>query len=374
MRIRSAFALIAAILSAGPLQALDTALGPATVAEMASGLDEPWSLAFLPDGGFLVTERDGRLIRYGADGGVGQRLTGVPEVFAEGQGGLFDVLVPRDFAETSEILLSYAMPADGGGGTAFGAGTLGPDGIEGFRVLWAMPEVSDSGRHFGGRLVEAPDGTVFLTIGDRGTGPEGMDAQDPASHLGKIVRLNRDGTVPADNPDPGGAAPEVWSSGHRNPQGATLDAEGNLWVNAHAAQGGDEVDRVGKGLNYGWPLVTYGKDYDNSAIGEGTARDGTEQPVHYWDPSIAPSGYVIYSGKLWPEWAGDHFIGSLKFDLISRLDPDTPGDLPGVGGWAEERLQSAETLRVRDIREAPDGSIWFLSVGNGAVYRMTPTP
>jgi aldose sugar dehydrogenase len=357
---------------AGTAAALDTSQGQATVTEMASGLDEPWSIAFLPDGGFLVTERDGRLLRFGPDGGAKQNLPGVPEVYAEGQGGLFDVLIPRDFGVTGEVLLSYARAAQSGGGTAFGSGRLGADGIEDFRVIWAMPEISDSGRHFGGRLVEAADGTIFLTIGERGTGPEGLDAQDPASHLGKIVRLNRDGTVPGDNPFPDGPAPEVWSSGHRNPQGATLDAEGNLWVNAHGAQGGDEVDRIGRGLNYGWPIVTYGKDYDDSPIGEGTEMAGMEPPVHYWDPSIAPSGYMIYSGKLWPEWTGDHFIGSLKFDMISRLDPDRPGDLPGVGGWAEERLQSDETMRVRDVREAPDGSIWFLSVGNGAAYRMVP--
>ncbi len=370
-RIWMALSLFLSV-AAAPARALDTSLGPVAVTEIAAGLDEPWSIGFLPDGGFLVTERDGHMRRFGADGGAGQDLSGVPEVFAAGQGGLFDVLVPRDFAVTGEILLSYAKPAEGGGGTAIGTGRLGPEGIEDFRVLWAMPEISDSGRHFGGRLVEARDGTIFLTIGERGTGPEGMDAQDPGSHLGKIVRLNRDGSVPADNPDPAGPAPEVWSSGHRNSQGATLDAEGSLWVNAHGAQGGDEVDRIGRGLNYGWPVVTYGKDYDDSPIGEGTAKAGMEPPVHYWDPSIAPSGYMIYSGKLWPEWRGDHFIGSLKFDMISRLDPDTPGDLPGVGGWAEERLQSDETVRVRDIREAPDGSIWFLSVGNGAVYRMTP--
>ncbi len=365
-------ALALALMTAGAAPALTAGASPLAVTRMASGLDEPWSLAFLPDGGFLVTERAGRLIRYPAEGGAGRPVAGVPAVYAEGQGGLFDVLVPRDFAMTGEVLLSYALPGAGGGGTAFGAGRLGPDGIEGFRVLWAMPEVSDSERHFGGRLVETADGSIFLTIGERGTGPLGQDAQNPASHLGKIVRLNRDGTVPADNPFADGPAPEVWSMGHRNPQGAALDAAGQLWVSEHGAQGGDEVNRIGRGLNYGWPVITYGRDYDDSPIGEGTAKAGLEQPAHYWDPSIAPSGHMIYSGKLWPDWAGDHFVGSLKFGYIARLDPDATGGLPGVGGWAEERIEGPETARVRDVREAPDGSIWFISVGNGAVYRVAP--
>jgi glucose/arabinose dehydrogenase len=367
------FALVAAAaLQAAAALALDTDGRALTVTEMAAGLDEPWSVAFLPDGGFLVTERDGRLTRYPAGGGDGRSLSGLPEVYAEGQGGLFDVLVPRDFAATGEVLLSYAAPVNGGGATAFGTGRLGSAGIEGFRMLWRMPEADGSGRHFGGRLVEAADGTIFLTIGDRGTGPDGQEARDLARHEGKVVRLNRDGTIPGDNPFADGPAPAIWSSGHRNPQGATLDAQGRLWVNAHGAQGGDEVDLVEKAADYGWPAASYGVDYGGGAIGQGTEVAGTVQPVHYWDPSIAPSGHMIYSGRLWPDWAGDHFAGSLKFDYIARLDPDTPGGLPGVGGWAETRIGGPETARVRDVREAPDGSIWFVSVGNGAVYRITP--
>jgi glucose/arabinose dehydrogenase len=346
---------------------METSLGTLEVTRMASGLEEPWSLAFLPDGSFLVTERDGRLRHVAAGGGEGVEVLGLPPVFARGQGGLFDVLVPRDFAETGELLFSFAYPAGGGaGGTALAAARLEGDDLRDFHVLWAMPEVSGEGRHFGGRLVEAADGTIFLTIGDRGTGPEGMEAQDPARREGKVVRLNRDGTVPADNPFADGPAPEVYALGHRNPQGATLDPEGRLWVSAHGAQGGDEIDLVLPGVNYGWPVVTYGRDYDGSPIGEGTTKPGMEPPAHYWDPSIAPSGHMIYSGRLWPEWAGDHFIGSLKFDYIARMDPDTPGP----GGWAEERLAAPETGRVRDVREAPDGSIWFLSVYEGAVYRI----
>ena len=346
-----AVALVAAL--ASPAAALGTSAGEVTITPMATGLEEPWSVAFLPDGGFLVTERDGRLTRFGTDG-TAARIEGVPDVFAEGQGGLFDVLVPRDFGERSEILLSFARPdGQGGGGTAVAAARLEGDRLTNLRLLFTMNVMSASGRHFGGRIVEAADGAVFLTIGDRGMG---MPAQDPDSHIGKVIRLTRDG----------GAA--IWSSGHRNPQGATLDADGRLWTSEHGAQGGDEINRPEQGKNYGWPVITYGKDYDDSPIGEGTGKPGLEQPLHYWDPSIAPSGHVIYSGRLWPDWQGDHFVGSLKFSYIARMDPDASGP----GGWAEERIEAPETGRVRDVREAPDGSIWFISVVEGAVFRMAP--
>ena len=199
---------------------------------------------------------------------------------------------------------------------------------------------------------------------------------DPASSLSayeylgalynRVVRLNRDGSIPADNPFVGkpGAEPAVWSYGHRNPQGAALDRTGQLWAVEHGAKGGDEVNRIRKGANYGWPVISYGKDYSGKKIGEGTAKLGMEQPAHYWDPSIAPSGMVIYSGRLWPDWAGDILVGSLKFDLVSRLDGRSLDEV--------ERLAGPETIRVRDLREAPDGALWILSEGNGALYRVTP--
>ncbi|MFM2356001.1 MAG: hypothetical protein RLZZ528_1737 [Pseudomonadota bacterium] len=337
-----------------------------TITAVAEGLSEPWSLGFLPDGGFLVTERGGRLLRYPAAGGGPVEVSGLPAVFATGQGGLLDVLVPRDHAQTGEIFLSFAAASAGGGGTALLRARLDGSALSDPVVIWTMSDPTGSPVHFGGRIVEAMDGTLFLTTGDRG---EGMPAQDPGRHRGKIIRVARDGSIPADNPAIPGAPPEVWSLGHRNPQGATLDGEGRLWASEHGAQGGDEVNLVQPGRNYGWPVITYGRDYDGSRIGEGTAKTGMEQPAHYWDPSIAPSGHMIYSGKLWPGWAGDHFIGSLKFDMISRLDPDRWGE----GGWSEERIAAPQTGRVRDIREAPDGSIWFLSVNDGAVYRMAPS-
>lgn len=350
-----------------PAGVIDTSAGPVRVETMAEGLDEPWSLAFLPDGRFLVTERGGRLGLYPAAGGEGRPVAGLPEVFARGQGGLFDVLVPRDFAQSRELLISYAGVFPEGGATVLAAARLDGDRLEGLHVLWQMAGPTGAGVHFGGRLAELADGTLLLSIGERG---EFDPAQDPAAARGKVLRLNRDGSAPADNPFPQGPIPQIFTLGHRNPQGLTVDAGGTIWEREHGARGGDEINRLRPGANYGWPVIAYGVNYDGSPIGRGRAAPGMEQPAHYWDPSIAPSGHMVYSGRLWPGWAGDHFLGSLKFDYLARLDPDSPGP----GGWAEERIASPATGRVRDVREAPDGAIWMISVGRGAVYRLTPAP
>ncbi len=364
--IFQAAAFAAAGLSANGAAALDASVGQVEVTAMATGLNAPWGVGFLPDGGFLVTERDGALFHFAADG---QRtpVRGVPNVWADGQGGLLDVMIPRDFAQTRDVFLSFAIRQPGGSGTALAVGTLSQnaDRLSNVQVIFEQSEGSSGGRHFGSRIVEARDGTLFLTIGDRGDRPS---AQDRSRHNGSVIRINRDGTVPRDNPFVGqdGIRPEIWSYGHRNPQGATLDLDGNLWTAEHGAKGGDEVNRIEKGANFGWPVISYGVHYSGQKIGEGTAKAGMKQPAYFWDPSIAPSGMMIYSGKLWPEWKGDAFVGSLKFDMISRLEI-------GRSGTREaERLEADETLRVRDVREAPDGSIWFLSVGHGALYRMTP--
>jgi glucose/arabinose dehydrogenase len=265
------------------------------------------------------------------------------------------------------VWLTYAKPQDGGSGTAIGKGRLSEDGtaLEGFTELFQMPPGSSGGRHFGARMVEATDGTIFLTLGDRGTGPRGLQSQDPGVGEGKIIHLNRDGS-PATVLD--GALPGVFSLGHRNPQGAALDLEGRLLIVEHGARGGDELNAPEAGKNYGWPVITYGRNYNGFSIGVGTAQEGLEQPLHYWDPSIAPSGLVVYSGSLIPEWRGDILFGSLNSDFLGRLDPDTAAD----NGFAEERIAADETGRVRDVVEAPDGSIWFLSVTNGAAYRLAP--
>ncbi|MDO6732238.1 PQQ-dependent sugar dehydrogenase [Marinovum sp. 2_MG-2023] len=360
--LRLVFSVICALLPMRAM-ALETSAGDVVITPVVQGLDAPWSLGFLPGGGLLITERAGRLLHVSQSGAVTD-VAGLPEVAAVGQGGLLDLLVPRDFASKGEVFLSYAQPDGDGAGTAIMRATLSPDRakLTDVRRIFTMTAPSEAGQHFGSRLVEAKDGTLFLTIGDRGERPL---AQDLTRHNGKVLRLSRDGAPAAGNPDLGdGALPEIWSYGHRNPQGAALDLAGNLWVNEHGARGGDEVNRIRPGVNYGWPVIAYGRHYSGAKIGEGTEKSGMAQPEHYWDPSIAPSGMVFYSGALWPEWRGDIFVGSLKFDYISRLD--------GAPLAEREQIQSDATQRVRDIREGPDGAIWFLSVGRGAVMRMAP--
>jgi glucose/arabinose dehydrogenase len=353
------------MLAFGPARAdtLQSSAGPIAVQAVVTWLDMPWGLAFVPGGGVLVTEKAGTL-RYVRDGRA-LSVRGGPRVTEIGQGGLLDVMVPGDFAASRQVYLSYATGGMNGAVTALGVGQLSEQGdrLDGFRQIFAMASGSGGGRHFGSRIVEGRDGKIYLTTGDRG---DDDSAQALGSHNGKVIRLNRDGSVPADNPFVGqaGAQPEIWSYGHRNPQGAALDAEGRLWTVEHGARGGDEVNRIEKGTNFGWPVISYGRHYSGGTIGIGTARTGMAQPAHYWDPSIAPSGLMIYSGKLWPEWRGDLFTGSLKFGLISRVD--------GTSLQEAERIEGAQTERLRDIREAPDGAIWILSEGNGALYRLTP--
>jgi glucose/arabinose dehydrogenase len=330
------------------------------ITPILDGLDEPWSLALLPDGRVAITERAGRLKIF-ADGGMFE-VGGLPEVAAAGQGGLLDVMVPRDFASSGRLWLTYSHPGAGGASTALGHGVLNGDRLQDFTRVHAGPPVG-GGRHFGSRLVEGPDGTVFMTTGDRGVGSRAQDIGRPE---GKVLAFQPNGR-PRTAPDFEGVdvlQPGLWSYGHRNIQGAALDAEGQLWTVEHGAKGGDELNRIVAGRNYGWPVITYGVNYNGRKIGEGTAREGMEQPHHYWDPSIAPSGLAILKGEMFPDWRGHVMTGSLNSDLISRLDPG--------GGYAETRIETPETARVRDIREAPDGSLWFLSVGNGAVFRMTP--
>ena len=357
--------ILAVLVLAAPqvAAAMETSAGRVDVTPVVTGLDEPWAVGFLPGGGLLITERDGRLL-YHHDGET-REVAGLPDIAARGQGGLLDVLVPSDFAKRREIFLSYTKPQSRAAGTALMRARLTED----FRQLTDVTDIfelargSGGGLHFGSRIVEAQDGTLFLTIGDRG---DRMSAQALGSENGSVVRIARDGSIPADNPflDNGMARPAIWSFGHRNPQGATLDLDGQLLVVEHGAQGGDEINRVKRGANYGWPIVAYGRHYGGGKIGEGTSRPGMEQPEFYWDPSMAPSGMMVYSGALWPEWKGDIFVGSLKFDYIARLD--------GIPLVEAEQLRSDETARVRDVREGPDGAIWFLSVGEGALYRMTP--
>lgn len=357
-------AILSVLSLSGAAGAFEASVGKLNVAEVVSGLDQPWAVGFLPDGALLITERDGVLLHISPDG-ARTSVSGVPKVYAEGQGGLLDVLVPRDFAQSREIFLSYSVPQRRGAGTALARAKLSNDGralTDVQRIFQSAPG-SSGGRHFGSRIVEGADGALFLTIGDRGDRPS---AQDLRNHNGSVIRVRRSGATPPDNPfiaQPG-AEPEIYSYGHRNPQGAALDSNGTLWVVEHGAQGGDEINKIAPGANYGWPVISYGRHYSGAKIGVGVEAPGMEQPAHFYDPSIAPSGMIIYSGKLWPAWKGDIFVGSLKFDYISRVDDARLTEV--------EQLQSRETGRVRDIREGPDGAIWFLSVENEALYKITP--
>jgi len=282
--------LLSATVSAA--QTLQSSAGDIAVQQMVDGLDEPWAVGLLPDGAFLVTERDGTLL-YVRDGRT-KSVSGVPEVAAKGQGGLLDVTVPRDFLQSREIFLTFAKRQPGGAGTALAVARLSKDGarLTDVKQLFESAIGGNTGRHFGSRVVEAPDGTLFVTIGDRGDRPS---AQDRTNHNGSIVRIARDGSVPPDNPFVGqpGVQPEIWSYGHRNPQGAGLDQNGQLWTAEHGARGGDEVNRIKKGANYGWPVISYGRHYIGGKIGEGSAKPGMEQPMHFWDPchrTVRPDG------------------------------------------------------------------------------------
>ncbi|WP_370313633.1 PQQ-dependent sugar dehydrogenase [Sagittula sp.] len=344
-------------------QTIDTSAGPMTVQPVVQGLDGPWAFDTLPDGTILITEIGGSLLSV--RGGSATRVSGLPgDIAVGGQGGLLDILVPSDFSDDRTLFLTYAKAQGRGAGTAVYRATLSDDGtvLEGGEVIFEMAPGDTTGRHFGSRLVEGPGDTLFVTIGERGDRPA---AQDVSRHNGSVIRINRDGSVPFDNPFVGqdGAQPEIWSYGHRNPQGAAMDASGQLWVNEHGAQGGDEVNRVQKGANYGWPVISYGRHYSGAKIGEGTAQDGMEQPVHYWDPSIAPSGMVFYDGAV-SDWQGNAFVGSLKFDYIARLAGDPMTEV--------EQIDLSDTGRIRDVGQGPDGLLWFLSEYEGGLYRLVP--
>ncbi|MDX2060588.1 MAG: PQQ-dependent sugar dehydrogenase [Gemmatimonadales bacterium] len=344
-----------------------TRQGPVTVVTVASGLKNPWGLAFLPDGRMLVTERPGRLRFVSADGRLSEPLGGVPTVAAVGQGGLLDVALDPDFARNRLVYLSYAEPGDGGQGTAVARGRLGATSLENVEVIFRQLPKVGGGLHFGSRLVFGRDGMLYVTLGERGRKEM---AQDLAVHQGKVIRIRPDGKVPPDNPFVGraGVRPEIYSHGHRNPQGAALHPEtGALWTVAHAARGGDEVNVVRAGLNYGWPVITYGRDYSGLKIGEGTAKAGMEQPLHYWDPSIAPSGMAFYTGDRFPAWKGNLFIGSLKFGMVSRLE------LAGEKVVSEERILEGLRDRVRDVRQGPDGLLYLLTDESaGRILRIEP--
>lgn len=341
------------------------------VETVAKGLAHPWALQFLPDGRMLVTERPGRLRIVTREGTLSAPISGVPKVHAAGQGGLLDVALAPDFATSQEIFLTFAEPRDGrANGTSVARARLAltdkGGSLADVRVIFRQQPSFASNLHFGSRIVFVTDGTFYLTVGDRYS--QKQEAQKPDNHIGKVIRLNRDGTPFAGNPKKPGWDAAIWSIGHRNVQSAALHPEtGELWTVEHGARGGDEVNLVRKGLNYGWPIITYGRDYSGAAIGEGTAKSGMEQPVYYWDPSIAPSGAAFYTGDLFPSWKGNLLVGGLATQELSRLV------LEGDQVVAEEKLLVDLGARIRDVRMGPDGAVWVLTDDtDGRLLRLVP--
>lgn len=369
------FAWAAAILAAALARPLAAAPAGVSLVPVAQGLTHPWALAFLPEGGFLVTERPGRLRVVSASGQVGPPLDGVPTVAAGGQGGLLDLVLDAGFAQNRRIYFCFSEPAAGGASgnsTALARATLAADArsVQDVKVIFSQRPKVASALHFGCRIAQAPDGNLFLALGERYQRKD--DAQRLDNHHGKIVRITPDGTAPADNPfaQRPGALPEIWSYGHRNPQGAAIAADGRLWMHEHGPQGGDEVNLPQAGRNYGWPVVTFGENYGGGKIGEGTAREGMEPPLHHWVPSIAPSGMAFLTSSRYGEsWKGSLFIGSLKFGSLHRLEVSSGKVL------REEKLFEGRGERLRDVRQGPDGLLYLLTdSAQGKLLRLQPAP
>jgi len=362
------YVLAAALLLSAPCGAW-----AAKAAVVAAGLDHPWGVTFIDDGRFVVTERPGRMRVIEADGRIGAPLAGLPTIAAGGQGGLLDVLADSGFARNRTLYFCFSEPEANGGAnsTALASATLSADRtrLEGLKILFSQKPKVASRLHFGCRIVEARDGTLFMTLGDRFSRKE--DAQTLDNHHGKVIRIRKDGSVPRDNPfvDKPGALPEIWSYGHRNGQGAALAPDGRFWMTEHGPQGGDEINVPQAGRNHGWPVITHGENYGGGKIGEGiTAKDGMEQPLHYWVPSIAPSGMAfLVSDRYGPAWKGNLFVGSLKFGYLDRIE------LKDGKVAAEHKLLEDGRARIRDVRQGPDGWLYVLTdESNGRLIRVVP--
>ena len=351
-------------------QRFETQAGAVTVQTVASGLEHPWSLAFLPGGGILVTERPGRMRIVSTEGEVSRPIAGVPPVVTGGQAGLFDVALDPGFASNREIVFSYAEPREGGNGTAVARARLSPDGsrLENLRVIFRQMPTFRSSAHFGGRLAFGPGGDLFVTLGERFSAME--KAQDLSTDFGKIVRIRPDGAIPQDNPfvGKGNAKPEIWSYGHRNPQALAFHPQTRqLWEIEHGPRGGDEINIPQAGRNYGWPVIGYGVHYSGAKIGVGTAAPGMEQPIYFWDPSIAPSGMAFVTSDRYPGWQGNLLVGALAGQMMVRLT------LKGEAIAAEERMLKGLNERIRDVRQGPDGLIYFVTDNpKGRLLRLIP--
>jgi glucose/arabinose dehydrogenase len=349
-------------------EAPKTAIKTTTVVE---GLDSPWAMAFLGDGRIAVTEKPGRLRIVSADGTLSDPVGGLPRIAEVGQGGLLDVEPGPDFATSGMIYLSFAQARDGGVATAAARGRLVRSGdgytLENVETIFQQQPALGGGRHFGSRLVFAPDGKLFITTGDRG---ERSRAQDTSNTIAKVIRVNPDGSVPDDNPFVGrdGYLPEIFSIGHRNAQGAAINpATGELWTVEHGARGGDEINVPKAGRNYGWPVISYGRHYSGRKIGDGQAKAGLEQPLYYWDPSIAPSGMAFYQGDLFPEWRNSVFVGALKSRMLVRLEI-SDGKIV-----ARERLLTNLGSRIRAVEVGPDGAVYVVTdSSDGKIVKIEP--
>jgi aldose sugar dehydrogenase len=362
----TAVLVAAPALAQSPARTFQTERRNVTIETVARGLENPWALAFLPDGRMLVTERPGRVRLVAADGALSPPLSGLPPIAARGQGGLLDIALDPDFAASRQVFITYAEPRADGAGTAVARLRLNEaaTGFEQTTVIFRQQPSYTGGNHFGSRIAFDRQGAMFVALGDRFDLRD--QAQNPANTLGKVVRINRDGSAPAGNPSRQGWAPTIWSIGHRNVQGAALHPQtGKLWTAEHGARGGDEINVPEAGKNYGWPVITYGRDYSGARIGEGTQKPGLEQPAFYWDPSIAPSGMAFYTGDRYPEWKGNAFVGALAGRLVSRLTLD------GEKVVSEERLFGGLNRRIRDVRQGPDGYLYLVTDStDGEILRV----
>jgi glucose/arabinose dehydrogenase len=342
------------------------------VAVLTTNLETPWAVEPLPSGDLLVTEKPGRMRVVSATGTIGEPIKGIPEVDAAGQGGLLDVALSPNFATDNTIFWSYAEKRpDGGNGTSIARGALSADrkSVSDVKVIFRVLPTYKGDKHYGSRLAFGPDGMLYASFGERSDTPMRKHAQMMDGHLGKIIRINADGTVPADNPFVGqaGAKPEIWTLGHRNVQAMAFDASGTLWDIEHGTNGGDELNLIQKGKNYGWAEVAYGAEYSGDPLPMVTAKEGTEQPVYYWDPNIAPSGAQFHSGAGFPEWKGNLFVGGLKEKFLVRLVIENNK----VTG--EEHLLGDRSQRVRDVREGADGALYIVTdQKNGELWRIKP--
>jgi aldose sugar dehydrogenase len=367
--LRLIFAMIcAATCTTSAAQEFSSEKARFRVVTVASGLGNPWALAFLPDGRMLVTERAGRMRIVARDGTLSAPLSGVPPVVAQGQGGLLDVVPDREFTSNRTIYFCFSEAGEGGAGSAVARARLDDRAITEVRVVFRQQPKVRGGLHFGCRIVINREGLLYVTLGER---YQRDRAQDLSTHMGKVIRIRGDGSVPPDNPfvDRAGVLPEIWSYGHRNPQGAALHPQsGAPWLHEHGARGGDEINIPEAGKNYGWPVITHGIDYSGAPIGIGKSAPGMEPPRYFWVPSIAPSGMAFYTGDAFPAWKGSLFVGALAGQRLLRLE------LEGSGVKHEERLLGDLGERIRDVRSGPDGLIYLLTdSANGRLLRLEPT-